>query len=525
MRRAITSVGVLLAVVASTAGRGVFGGEPELPAPDLAALEEAVAAKLREARQLTLERLAEAETDAAAAAEAIGELGRLYQAHELRDAAERCYLRAVELAPGDFRWPYLLGYLNQRNGKLEAAAGFYERALAIVPEVTPALVRLGQVYAAQNRPDDAEETLREALRVDPGSIAAEAALGELLVGRGRHEEAITLLRSALDKEPAANRLYYPLAMAYRATGDVERARELLAQRGTVGVRPADPLIDELERLTVGSRLPLLRGRAAYRAGRYSEAVAAFRQAADADPTSIAARVNLGSALAGAGEVADAIAAFRSALELAPLNQTALFNLGVLLARRGELAAAERHLRRAVELAPDDARALWELAETLRRLDRTEESMTFYERAATLEPPGVAARLAQMELLLQMDRHAEALALVEETRIIAPDSGSLQHALARLLAASPDGSLRDGARALELALQVFASRPNAAHAATVAMAYAEVGDCDEAIAWQGKAIAAARESGDEALADSYRPALSHYESSRPCRYPSLVPPKP
>ena len=57
--------------------------------------------------------------------------------------------------------------------------------------------------------------------------------------------------------------------------------------------------------------------------------------------------------------------------------------------------------------------------------------------------------------------------------------SFTHALARLLAASPDPSLRDGARALELAEQAIAE-PTLQRAETLAMSYAAAGRFDEAV---------------------------------------------
>jgi hypothetical protein len=91
----------------------------------------------------------------------------------------------------------------------------------------------------------------------------------------------------------------------------------------------------------------------------------------------------------------------------------------------------------------------------------------------------------------------------------PASGLLSHALARLLAACPDKSVRDGARALPLAQAVWQAQPTAAHARTVALALAELGRCAEAAQWQRTAAEQARRSSepvrdDLPLSDSCRP---------------------
>ncbi|MDX1503483.1 MAG: tetratricopeptide repeat protein, partial [Thermoanaerobaculia bacterium] len=333
MRRLAPIVIALVLAVPSAAGAR------ELPSLDLEALEPAVAEQIAALDELARARLADEGQPAAERAQAVGELGQLYHAYDLRAAAADCYELAAELAPADFRWPYLLGYVRQAEGRLEEAAKLYEKALAILPGVRPALVRLGQVYAGLGRLEAAERNLREAARSDPSGAAARAELGELYLSPGRPAAAAEALREALAIEPSANRLYYPLAMALRALGEEEEARRLLGLVGKVGVKPADPLIDGLAGLTTGARVRLLRGRAAYGAGRFREAAEEFARAVEADGNSIPARVNLGSALAALGENEAAAEQFRWVVEAAPANLAALYNLGSLAAAAGDHEAA------------------------------------------------------------------------------------------------------------------------------------------------------------------------------------------
>jgi hypothetical protein len=100
---------------------------------------------------------------------------------------------------------------------------------------------------------------------------------------------------------------------------------------------------------------------------------------------------------------------------------------------------------------------------------------------------------------------------------------LQHLLARLLAAAPDAAVRDGRRALDLALALHRVAPAVAAAETVAMAYAEVGDFTQALAWQEHAQSAGadRVLGGARL-DLYR-SRQAYHARRPEEL--LVPPPP
>ena len=486
-----------------------------LPEVDLSALEPAVAAQLRNLESQTLDQLDDEEAPLERLAEAVGDLGRHYHAYELNEAAESCYLIARRLAPEDFRWPYLSGYLLQTAGRLEEAEAAYLEALDIYRQVPPALLRLGEVYVAFGQPDAAEEVFEEALTLDSTSAATQAALGELHEAQGRHDEAIRLLEMALETVPEATRLYYPLALAYRGRGDLETAKELIARRGPVGIKPADPLIEGLALLKTGERAYLLEGQTAFRAGRYEEAVTAFRKAVEAAPESVAARIDLGSALGQLGEVDAALAEYDKALELAPANPTALFNAGRLRTLRGDIEPALGHLRLAAQLEPEDVDIRLQLADALRIGGDLGNALLHYRAAIDLDPADEGARLGEAQTLASLGRFAEARDALEQGLVQVPTSGLLAHALSRLLATAPDPSIRDGERALELAGKVFAAKQEAAYAEVIAAALAEIGRCEEAAQWQQQVL---EHSSGEASIALRRRVLAVYEQGHPCTYP-------
>lgn len=491
-----------------------------VPAANLEGLEEPVARQLETLRGFVSERVADSNATATELADAFGELGRHYHAYQLSEPAEECYTIARRLAPQDFRWSYLAGYLYQSAGRLAEAAEQYERALAIVPDVPPALIRLGQTYLDLDRRDDAEKLLTEAYRLDPSAAAALSELGQLYLSAGRHAEAVQALEKALELEPAADLLYYPLGQAYRGLGKMEKARAALGRRGEVGVRPADPLIDGLDDLTTGERVHLLRGRAAFEAGSFAQAAEEFRSAVEAEPDSVRARINLASALAETGEVDEAIAVLAEVVEIAPGNATALFNLGLLYERRGDLELAAERFAGAVSYDGSDSEMRLRLADSLRRLGRPEEALPHYGKAVALEPGLEAAWLGEADTLVRLGRFDEAITRLETAHNLMPTAGQVAHGLARILAGCPDASLRDGARALDLALRVAKARPTLLHAQTVAMAHAEVGECDRAAEWQSRAVEAAREVGTPEQTAVLESVLEGYRAGPPCRPPTV-----
>jgi tetratricopeptide (TPR) repeat protein len=113
------------------------------------------------------------------------------------------------------------------------------------------------------------------------------------------------------------------------------------------------------------------------------------------------------------------------------------------------------------------------------------------------------------LLSDQQRYREALTLLDGANRRTPNRPATATTLARLLASAPDRSLRDGRRALELATAIHASDPAPVHAETVAMALAELGQCDEARTWMTRAVTAAQTAGDPSEFARLKTAASEY----------------
>jgi hypothetical protein len=98
----------------------------------------------------------------------------------------------------------------------------------------------------------------------------------------------------------------------------------------------------------------------------------------------------------------------------------------------------------------------------------------------------------------------------------PDEALAEYArLSYLLAASSDTGLRNGARALDLAQDIYRSTSAAQHGALVALALAELGRCSEAAEWQRRMIAAAEREGNKDLSGKLQSGLKLYENTQ-CR---------
>ena len=90
-------------------------------------------------------------------------------------------------------------------------------------------------------------------------------------------------------------------------------------------------------------------------------------------------------------------------------------------------------------------------------------------------------------------------------------------LAYSLATCAQTDLRNGARAYELAEQVYRTTKSVTHGAVVALALAELGRCDEAAAWQRRLLAEVERDNNSALAAKLKNDLRRFAAGKPCHY--------
>ena len=511
---------------AVAAGQGA-ASLPPVALPDLRALNPTVGQRLREAHASLSAEAARADASPAARAEAWGELGMLFLSVRFAAEAGRSFENAAQLAPADARWPYYLGHIEKNTGDLAAAAESFERARRLQPGDLPTLIWLGRVLLDLARPDEAAEHFGQAAVVHPGQPVVRFELGRAALARRDYARAVEYLASALALVPDATVIHYPLAMAYRGAGDLDRAAHHLERRGGRGSRGyttgvaigmPDPLLRALDGLIDTPQSYRDRGLDAAALLDWPEAVRNYRLAVEAEPDYAAMRVNLGTALERVGDARGALEEYDAALRLDPGLWEAWYGRGDLLERGGRDEEAIASFRSAIAENSTFVAAHLRLGDALRRTDRLAEALVHYRRVIALRPADPAARFGEAMALVRLGRYAEARDRLEEAVRILPDEAAFGPALARVLAAAPDDSVRDGARAWELVAGLADDQQHPGVFETLAMALAELGHFDLAIDWQRLAMTTAARAGRADVARQMAASLALYASRRPSRTP-------
>ncbi|MEE8105613.1 MAG: fused MFS/spermidine synthase [Planctomycetota bacterium] len=376
-----------------------------------------------------------------------------------------------------------LGDEREHETAIEAArlvdANELDRAIALCRAELKARPRAAQMHylmgAALIKQGKADEAIREfnaELQIDPKFFYAELAIGRIHESRSDFDAAILAYRRILKRDAGNGDALHALSLALRAQKKPERALEVLD--GGIKRRPGYV------------RLHIERAHTLRKLGRRDDAFSAFERAWTLDPDYPGIRHDYGVALFNAGRIDDAIAIFRRALEDESDDARLHNQLGRALAGKNEAAKALKAFERAAELAPENPRF------------RANLGLAYSGQGNDTG----AAR--EFRACLKHDA----------------DNAAVLNALVRLLASSPDDTVRNGEEAIRLAGRlgtlIGSTHPQALD--SLAIAYAEAGRFDDAVETAASALAAAEQNDMAELAAAIRERLAQYGANKPFRTP-------
>jgi tetratricopeptide (TPR) repeat protein len=257
---------------------------------------------------------------------------------------------------------------------------------------------------------ESENKLREDLDHSPGSFEANHRLGEFYFASERYREAIPLMEAAYQIDPGNHANAYDLALCYRASGDLQRAREqvrkILVNRdgadehrllGDLDEQLGEPLeaVGEFERAVRmepsepnyfgwGTELLLH--------GAVLPAVEVFTKGSAAHPRSSRMLVGLGAALYASGSFEQAARRLCEASDLKPADPMPYLYLGKMeKAAPTPLPCSEQRLARFAADQPGNAFANYYYAMSLWKRDKgsgnsevLRQAETFLEKAVALD---------------------------------------------------------------------------------------------------------------------------------------------
>jgi tetratricopeptide (TPR) repeat protein len=304
---------------------------------------------------------------------------------------------------------------------------------------------------------------------------AQCSLASFYAQQGRTEEAIDHARQALAAKSIDLQLiaktHCLLGDCLTKQGKIDEA--LTHYQQAASTLPGSPIFHERLAIALASR------------DQHDRAIAEWREVIRLDPNHLQAHLGLANSLLAHGDAGEAVAECNEILKREPSPIEAIVILGAALTAQGLYDEGLPHLQRALQVQPDNALAHFHLGLALFRRGQPENAVKHLDKAIQLQPDNV-------RMLWQT---------------------------AWILATSPDAEVRDGARAVRLAMQAVETSDGQDVRAfdTLAAALAETEEFSAAVKAAERASTLARARGDTALADAieqrtllYRQGLPYYQ---------------
>ncbi|MBQ2791117.1 MAG: tetratricopeptide repeat protein, partial [Thermoguttaceae bacterium] len=401
-------------------------------------------------------------------------LGRLFMLAEKNDEAKKALDLAVA-APeleAEAKTLALLFRAELETSTLEALA-LLEKGLEFAPEAAEIRSRLAAQYLAAHRVDAALAQIDKALELEPENADFKKLKANILAQAGKIDEARALFDEAT-KDAGDNILV-----------QIERGQFLAA------IGEHDKAIENFDKLIEKYDAPglyYLRAVLYLQTRDYEKALAdvnkSLRQGMD---VATATRLK-GVIYLQIEKYDDAIRTFKKLLRHVDHRDDAVAQIAYATAKKGLYKSAAKMLNDELEKNPESTDFLRTLADMELMFGHWEKAAEIYERILKLNPT---------------------------------DSGVLNN-YAWLLATCPDDKLRDGKRALEMAVAAceITFYAEAHILSTLASAHAELGDFEKAREWSRKAVELGEKEKHESL-DNLKAELASYEEDKPWRETSEI----
>ena len=408
---------------------------------------------------------------------------RIHQLVERRTNFLNGYLKLADIADEQEDPDSVLVYLN--------------RALTLHSESTTAHSFMGKTMAKKGQWEAAIASFERAVDLAPKISAGHVDLGMALAAAGRNNAAIQRYGIALELDPDSADAHFRRGLAYSEAGQAEMAVVDLTR--ALELTPGNPQAHQH------------RGIALMRQRRWERAADEFTRAIELEPELAMAYYYRANVHRKLGRREDAVNDYDRALELQPDHIDSLSNRGGVQMQLGRYGLALIDFDRAVQLDGDSFESFVNRGITYQRLQRPERAIDDLTRAIELNPDFADAYQWRGQCYQQAGRNALALADYQHAIELNPRDPYLHNQLAWLLATSSNPQTRDGDNAVAAATRAceLTGWKEAGLLDTLAAAHARVGDFENAIQWQQKAL----QLGSEKMRQDLQTRLELYRQRK------------
>jgi len=262
---------------------------------------------------------------------------------------------------------------------------------------------------------------------------------------------------------------------------------------------------------------VLRGLANAASNKFDEAIADYTKAAELAPDDERPRLLRAAIHQAKKDYDKAIADLDFGLKKNPGNAELLATRGICRAQKGDDDGALKDFDAAVKADPKNVHG-WQLrGSAYAEKGEKNKALGDFKEAIALDPNDASTYLYRAHLYLVESEPESALADLEEVMRRAPDFSGAANDYAWTLATNPKDSVRNGHKAVEYAKKACheTDYKHAPSVDTLAAAYAEAGDWEQALKWQQEALTLAEKTSPDDV-KGMKERLALFKEKKPFR---------
>ena len=305
--------------------------------------------------------------------------------------AIRKYQELLKLRPDVVEVRANLGATLARAGRFDEAIEQYRAALAKAGSNPALRLNLALAYYKKNDWSGAVAQLKPLLEADPTNVRVATLLGNCYARLGQDAQVVTVLSPLVAAHRDDLAISWELGSALIRSGHGREGLELVEHTGKSG-NNADAY--------------LLAAKTALQLHEFERARDDANAALRLDAKLPGGLTLLGAVLQYLNDNQGAIAALRQALEANSNDFDAHLTLGAVLNTERDLEGSRKHLERAVELDPASTLALYALARMKRTQGEIEAAVKDFEQVVRKDPKWAQPHVELAALYFRLNRQAE-----------------------------------------------------------------------------------------------------------------------
>ena len=342
--------------------------------------------------------------------------------------------------------------------------------------------------------------LDRAIKLDATNTDAWQARALLQLRSGNFQQAARDLEKLLEQEEDNYLAMLALAEAMANLNQADESLKLVTR--AIEVNPEVPQAYELR-----ARVHVIKNQ-------MKQALVDVNKSIHLQPGSVSSLLLRARLLQAQDKFDDALKDVDTALKIRPDMNSALFLKSTIYEGKQDFIKAADTMSVLVKRDPQNEQAQLMLGMYYSMGSRIKEALAQFDRILEKNGKNAMALYWRADTRLNVGDHQGARKDYESVLTTNPGHEATLNNLAWLLATSPEDNLRDGKRAIKLALQASElSKYGKPHIlSTLAAAYAEAGDFEKAVEWSTKAVKLGRED----LQGQLEEELKSYQQGKPWR---------